>query len=66
MAGLTVLQVDQTAPSNQIFLRNDRKRSQDTGVDRHIHLRADRHHEKETEFAAFALRNSQSFGSQHV
>ena len=66
MAGRTVLQVDQTAPSNQIFLRNDRKRSQDTGVDRHIHLRADRHHEKETEFAAFALRNSQSFGSQHV
>ena len=66
MAGRVVLQVDQTAPSNQIFLRNDRKRSQDTGVDRHIHLRADRHYEKETEFAAFALRNSQSFGSQHV
>jgi hypothetical protein len=66
MAGRAVLQVDQTAPSNQIFLRIERKRSQDTGVDRHIHLRADRHYVKETKFAVFALRNSQSFGSQHV
>jgi hypothetical protein len=66
MTARIVLQVDQTAPSNQIFLRNDGKRSQDTGVDRHIHLRADRHYEKETEYAAFALRNSQSLGSKHV
>jgi len=60
------VQVNQKAHSNQVFFWNDRKRWQDASVYRHIHLRADRYHEKETEFTAFALRNPQSFGSQHV
>jgi hypothetical protein len=66
MASGTVLQMDQTASSNQGFLRHDRKRRQDADLGRHCDLCVDCHYEEAVESETFVLRNSPCTGPQHV
>ena len=42
LAGRTLLQMDQAAPAHQGVLWAQRERGQNTNLDRHLHLRADR------------------------
>ena len=66
MASRVVLQVDQTASSNQSVLWQHRKRRQDADMGRDCDLRLDCYYEKAPESETFALRNSPRTGSKHV
>jgi len=46
LAGRTLLQVDQTTPSNQVFLWNLRERSEDPNLDRCQYVCSRRHHQE--------------------
>ena len=59
----TILQVDQTALTNQSILWDIRQCSQDTNLDRRQHLLARGHNEKRAEFAIEFTRNTAN--SQH-
>ncbi len=61
LADRTVLQMDQTAPAHQSFLRNQRECCQNADMDRHLRLPARGDHEKEAEDRAVALHNSTDF-----
>ena len=61
-----VLQMDQTAPSNQSLLWQHGKCREDANMDRDCDLRLDCNYEEAIEFETFALRNPKSIGLKHV
>lgn len=61
VAGRALLQVDQTAPENQSFLRNLRECSEESDLDCHLGLRARSHHQKAAQARNRALHNSTDF-----
>ena len=61
LANRTVLQVDQAAPANQGFLRNQRERRQIANLDRRVNLPARGDRQKGTRPPVAALHNSTDF-----
>jgi transposase len=66
LASRIVLQMDQTAPSNQSLLWQHGKCREDANMDRDCDLRLDYYYEEAIEFETFALRNPKSIGLKHV
>ena len=66
LASRIVLQMDQTAPSNQSLLWQHGKCREDANMDRDCDLRLDCNYEEAIEFETFALRNPKSIGLKHV
>ena len=61
LAGRTLFQMDQTAPSHQTFFRDVRERREDSSVDRRLDLRAGRDHEEAVEDRGEPLHNFADF-----
>src|ERR671919_879900 len=61
LAGGVVLQMDQATPTYQGLLRHQRKRGQNTNLDRHLGLRAGGHHQKALEPPAQPVFRSTDF-----
>ena len=60
LAGGTVFQMDQAASPDQGILRHNRKRREDSDLDRHFHLCPRRHREENLETRSKSLHNSAS------
>ena len=61
-----VLQVDKTAPEDQVLLGNDQKRGQDPDLDSDLGIRDHHDPEKGTRDRTLDLRNPTGFERQHI
>ena len=61
VAGRIVLQMDQTTPAHQVILRYLRERSEDTGLDSRLRVRAGCDHQEAPELRPESLHNSTDF-----
>lgn len=61
-----LLQVDKTAPEDQVLLGNEQKRRQDPDLDSHLGIRDHNDPEKGTGDRTVDLRNPTGFERQHI
>src|SRR6266498_3439049 len=66
LAGGAILQMDQTAPADQGVLRHQRKRSEDSNLDRHLRVRSRGHCQETIEAGSKPLHNSTNIECDHV
>jgi hypothetical protein len=61
-----VLQMDQTAPTNQSVLWHQRERAEDSNMDRHFCMRSRGHCQEAIEAGSEPLHNSTNFACDHI